>query len=104
MVNGAWSQTIVFEKNKETAIYHAKKGISTIKFEVVTFKTALSNEKFQAIGDLLAEKDGYVQIEKLNDLEMRLEFESWLNLDDFYSLLIFHGFLPKQETLEHEAE
>ena len=47
MVNASWSQTIVFEKNKEIAIFNARKGTSTIETSTVFFITELTADKLR---------------------------------------------------------
>lgn len=104
MVNASWSQTIVFEKNKEIAIFNARKGTSTIETSTVFFITELTADKLTTIGEVLGEKDGYIEIERLNNAELRVQFESWINLNDLYRILRFHGFQLKHEIEEKEEQ
>lgn len=93
----SWSQTIVWEKNKETATYNNRIGISTTLQSSFQVDTELTDELFDAIEGIFSQKNGYIQITRVSSNKIILTYESWLNLDDFIGIMGYHGYVLKKE-------
>lgn len=104
-LTSSWSQTIVFEKNKEMAIVNEREGTSTTLTTTIALSAPITEEQFLAIEPILAEKDGYISLTWISKSRFSLTYESWIVLDDFYRILSMYGYVFKlAPTSSEESE
>lgn len=84
----SYGQTHVFEKNLELARVHEKTSNSICKISVYTLNEGnISEDLLAQIAERMAEKDGYIELSKVNDSELQLTHESFLTDSDIRGVL-----------------
>jgi hypothetical protein len=95
-----YGQTQVFEKNLETARLNEKKTneLSKLATYQVTNGT-ISTELFYQISEVMAAKDGYIELIKISETELQLKHQSFLSDDDIQGVLNQFGVIFQRKKI-----
>jgi hypothetical protein len=85
--NGVFSQTSVFELNREKARYNQSGGISQIVSHIFYSEVQISNSDFTQISAAMEQKDGYVSCTLNQQNNLVVEHENWVELKDIKDVI-----------------
>jgi hypothetical protein len=87
LVNYSFSQSTTFDKNQEIARLHVISHLSTIETKSFQSEGIITPEIYQAICQIMIEKDGYVSCTRTNDNKLTIQLESWIPENDVLDVL-----------------
>ncbi len=85
--NGVFSQTSVFELNREKARYNQSKSVSQIVSSTFHSITPISEANFTQIAATMEQKDGYVSCTLNEQNKLIVEHENWVELKDIQDVI-----------------
>lgn len=103
--NGVFSQTSVFELNREKARYNQSRNISKIVSNTFVSQSTVTDSDFTQITAMMKEKDGYVSCTLSGENKLIVEHENWVETKDIKDVIGQFAAvellqLPKEHTIK----